>query len=166
MLIIIILIYTYFNCNDYRKKSKILDRIDYLLESSNFRIKRDFMEVIYRDVNFREETFYINAPNFVINNDVNFIDENRYNFLKQQLCDYFNNALYIKRERSLVANMIIKSNKNDLKEFLDRNYFELKELNTYNFDFLIYSITRNATNDIIKFILQYFYLNESLNYGV
>jgi len=36
MLIIIILIYTYFNCNDYRKKSKILDRIDYLLESSNF----------------------------------------------------------------------------------------------------------------------------------
>eukprot|EP00833_Pecoramyces_ruminatium_P010173 jgi/Orpsp1_1/1184205/evm.model.c7180000088502.1 len=152
--------------NDHRVKNKILYTIDYLLERSSFRVKRDFIMMVNDDnAIFHEENFYYNSNSFPDNHE-NFIDENKYNIIKRQLSEYFDDILFFKGKRKLVADKILNSNNDSFIQFIDENDIHLKELNTFNFDLLIYSILHKAPNDKIKLLINSYYSCDSFNYGI
>jgi len=118
------------------------------------------------DIKFKDKKLYINF------NDKNneskstvLLNESKYKELKTEIDIYVKNM----ELKEKVKNIILKNgiDKTKFENFMHENNISIDNLNTPNFDVLIYAIESGLSNDIIKYIINQYKLHHgSFNYGI
>jgi len=135
-------------------------------------LKHKILKQINNMKKFHECNFYYN-----INKKNGYIDEKTCLNLKSNINEFYLSFL---EKREIIKNRIIKNiffftdeffsnirsynfNVDGLKKFLIDINIAINELNTYDFDILIYAIENNASDEIIKYIIDQY---KTLNYSI
>ena len=93
-----------------------------------------------------------------------FLNKNKFLKIKKEFQQRINNITTIKDN----VKDNLDENKNEFtkfKDYINENKIDLKTINSYSFDILIYSINNDASKEIIKYIIDQ-YDNETLNYFI
>ena len=143
---------------------------DVLLECDG--LKDSILKQLNNIKSFYECNFYYN-----INEENGYIDEKTFLNLKSYINEFYQSFLQ-KREKikNIIFNNKIRSFEDLLKnnesksisvdefeKFLIDNNIVINELNTYDFDILIYAIENNASDELIKYIIDQY---KTLNYSI
>ncbi|ORX80326.1 hypothetical protein BCR32DRAFT_300189 [Anaeromyces robustus] len=125
------------------------------------------------DIQFKDKNFYYNKlgneNKIIINQEKNisYLDEKRYDEIKMTIKYCFE---IINKQKDFKEIFLFNNNKvniHDFKSFINENNINMTEINTPNFDVLIYAIRINSSNEIIKYIIdQYKIQHISFNYAI
>jgi len=133
---------------------------DVLLECDG--LKDSILEQINSIKSFYECNFYYN-----INKENGYINEKTFLNLKSYIIQFYQ-SFYINREKIIhkLYNLRYKNknsfNVDEFEKFLKDNNIFINELNSSNFDILLYAIEDNAPDELIKYIIDQY---ETLNYS-